>query len=537
VSRGRSGMKRRVHRGTGAPPAGLAAFLAVGLAACGGDPAGIDPASERGRTLNDPFVIAVPQVGEIYDPTRVLPAEVSAVTYNVFDWLFDRNHRGEARPGLAESWTLSPDATELTLELRRGVTFHDGAPLTADDVVFSWARMLEGCCSTRVSRQLETIEALDAHTVRIRFAGPEIAFTAVGGFPVVSEAYYEEVGEQRFKEQPVGSGPYRFVRLVRGQYVELERYDAYWGPQPEVARVVMRFVTEDTTRVAQLRTGEADMAMMVPYPLVPQVQADPALKTEILTPGGMTAFLALKTDNPRTPWADRRVREAIALAIDQHAIVEGMLLGYPEHYPLLAPGDLGYDPALEPYPYDPQRARELLEAAGAVGLELEIPYIAGTGTGVKETAEAVALYLNEVGIRAVARAMEGPQFIGWVQKASRNPEMDYVAVFIGGIAGRSEPSSPLAAQFSAVTPFAWYVNPKVNSRVLDIAATPEAAARAEKIRALGRVVHEDMRYIPLWTSAHVYGMKRCIEFMPTLGEYDLMLLRDVRVAGCIAAQR
>lgn len=530
-------MSRRVQRGAGVRSAVLAAVLAVVLAACGGGPSGGDAASERGRTLNDPFVIAVPQVGEIYDPTLVLPAEVSAVTYNVFDWLFDRNHRGEARPGLAESWTMSPDATELTLALRRGVTFHNGAPLTADDVVFSWERMLEGCCSTRVTRQLEHIEALDAHTVRIRFAGPEVAFVAVGGFPVVSRAYYEEVGEQRFKAQPLGTGPYRFVRLVRGQYVELARYDGYWGPQPEVARVVMRFVTEDTTRVAQLRTGEADMAMMVPYPLVPQVQADPALKTAILTPGGMTIFLALKTDNPRTPWADRRVREAIALAVDHHAIVEDMLLGYPEHYPLLAPGDLGYDPGLEPYPYDPKRARALLEAAGAVGLELEIPYIAGSGTGVKETAEAVALYLNEVGIRAVARAMEGPQFIGWVQKASGNPEMDYVAVFIGGIAGRSEPSSALAAQFSAVTPFAWYVNPEVNRRVLDIAVTPEANARAEKIRELGRIVHEDMRYIPLWTSAHVYGMKRCIEFTPTLGEYDLLLLRDVRVAGCTAAQR
>lgn len=507
------------------------------LAACG-DREANRAASAAGGTenapLNEPFVVGIRQVGEIFDPTTILPAEISAVSYNIYDWLFDRNFGGEPRPGLAASWEQSPDARELVIHLRPDVTFHTGAPMTADDVVFSWNRMVEGGFSTRVARSLQSIEALDEHTVRITFGQPEIGFVPFGGIAVLSRAYHDDVGEQRFREQPVGTGPYRFKALKRGQYVDLERYDGYWGELPEIRAARLKFVTEDTTRVAQLLTGEADLIMQVPFPLAPQVEADPKLKVVDLVPGGMTVFLALKTDNPNTPWADRRVREAIALAIDHDAIVNDILLGYPKHYPFLAPGDLGYDPDLKPFEFNPERARELLAEAGATDLAFDIPYISGATTGQKETAEAVALYLNNVGIDARAKPIEGPQFISWVQQASRNPGMDYVALFIGGIAGRAEPSAGLATHFATFTPFAWYVNPEVNQLALRAAGTPDPPARADAIRALGRAVHEDIRYIPLWTNAHLYGMKSCIDFTPTLGEYDIILLRDVSIARCPA---
>lgn len=483
-------------------------------------------------SINEPFVVGIRQVGEIFDPTTVLPAEVSAVAYNIYDWLFDRHFDGKVKPGLADSWELSPDARNLTIRLRQDVRFHTGEPMTSADVVFSWNRLVEGGFSTRVARSLRTIEAVEPHTVHIGFDRPEIGFVPFGGIPILSKAYHEASGEQRFREQPVGTGPYRFKSLARGQYVDLERFEDYWGPLPEISRARLKFVTEDTTRVAQLLTGEADLIMQVPFPLAPQVANHPNLRIVELKPGGMTVFLAMKTDNPQTPWADRRVREAIALAIDHEAIVKDILLGYPEHYPFLAPGDLGYDPELTPYAFDPEKARQLLAEAGVEKLGFEIPYISGATTGQKETAEAVALYLNNVGIDARAKPIEGPQFIRWVQQASRNPEMDYVALFIGGVAGRAEPSTGLATHFATFTPFAWYQNPEVNELALIMASTPDEEARAEAIRALGKAVHADMRYIPLWTNSHLYGMKSCVEFAPTLGEYDIIMLRDVSIAGC-----
>jgi len=485
-----------------------------------------------GSGVNNPFVVDINQVGEIFDPTTILPSEVSAVAFNVYDWLFARNFDSSVKPGIAESWTMSPDAKELNIKLRKDVTFHDGTPMTSADVVFSWERIVKGGFSTRVSRSLEKIEAIDTHTVRITFGMPELGFVPFGGLAILSKAYFEKVGEQEFRAKPIGTGPYKIAGLTRGRHVDLERYDGYWGTKPEIKHARFQFVTEDSTRVAQLRAGEADMVMQVPFPLVGEIESDPKLKTKILSPGGMTVFLALKTDNPKSPWADPRVREAIALAIDHDAIVKDILRGYPKHYPFLAPHDIGYDPDIKPYPYDPARAQQLLKEAGVSNLQFDLPYIAGGVTGMKETAEAVALYLNKVGIKANAKPTEGPQFIKWVLQASKNPEMDYVAVFIGAVAGRSESSSGLLTHFSRVTPFAWYLNPEINGMALQMAGTPDEKARGELIRKMGQAVHQDMRYIPLWTNSHVYGMKRCVDFTPTLGSYDLMVLRDVSIAKC-----
>ncbi len=449
--------------------------------------------------VNNPFIVDIRQVGETYDPTTVLPSEISAVVFNVYEWLFDRNFDGSIKPGIAESWVMLPDAKDLTIKLRKDVTFHDGTPMTSADIIYSWDRMVKGGFSTRVSRSLEKLEAVDAHTVHITFGKSDLGFIPYGGFAVLSKAYFEKVGEQEFRAKPIGTGPYKITALTRGRYVDLERYDGYWGKKPEVKNARFNFVTEDSTRVAQLRAGEADMAMQVPFPLVGEIESSPNLKTKTLSPAGMTVFLALKTDNPKSPWADPRVREAIALAIDHDAIVKDILRGYPKHYPFLAPNDTGYDPDLKPYPYDPVRAQQLLKEAGVTDLQFDLPYISGAVTGMKETAEAVALYLNKVGIKATAKPTEGPQFIKWVLQASKNPDMDYVAVFIGAIAGTSESSGGLLTHFSRVTPFAWYSNPEINGMTLQMAGTPDTKVRAEMIRALGQAAHKDMRYIPLWT--------------------------------------
>ncbi len=504
--------------------------LALGVCLIGCSKQGENKAANGG--VNNPFVVDITQVGETFDPSSILPSEVSAVAFNVYEWLFDRNHDGSVKAGIVESWTMSPDAKDLVLKLRHGVTFHDGSPMTAADVVFSWDRMVKGGFSTRLSRSLEKIEVVDPYTVHIVFGKPELGFVPFGGFAVLSEAYFEKVGEQEFRAKPIGTGPYKIKSLTRGRYVDLERYEAYWGKKPEIKNARFQFVTEDSTRVNQLRAGEADLIMQVPFPLVGEVEADSNLKTAVLSPGGMTVFLALKTDNPKTQWADPRVREAIALAIDHDAIVKDILRGYPKYYPFLAPNDLGYDPNIKPYPYDPARAQQLLKEAGVTDLQFELPYISGAITGMKETAEAVALYLNKVGIKATAKPTEGPQFIKWVLQASKNPEMDYVAVFIGAVAGRGESSSGLLTHFSRVTPFAWYLNPEINGLALQMAGTADDKARAELIRKLGEGVHQDMRYIPLWTNSHIFGMKRCVDFTPTLGSYDLILLRDVSIAKC-----
>lgn len=477
--------------------------------------------------------VGIRQVGEVFDPTSQLPAEISAVAANVIEWLFDSSYNGKPKLGLVAWYRVTPDGKTIDMLLRKGVTFHSGDPFTAEDVIFSWNRLKQNGFSDRVARTLQRFEVVDPHHIRIHFGAPELGFVPQLGFPIVSKAYYDRVGEERFRKSPVGTGPYKFHRIKRGEYVELVRYDNYWGRKPEVQKVRMRFMVEDTTRLAALKKGELDIAMQVPFQSVEDISRTKGLKTTRLSPGGFTVYLAPKYLKPETPWAKREVREAIALAIDRAAIVDKLLKGVPDRFAFLAPSDLGYDPNLKPYPYNPTRARQLLQQAGyGGGFTIDLPYIAGAQTGVKETAEAIALYLSRVGIRATPKALEGPRFIEFVLKASRDPAQDYLALFIGAVSGKPEPTTALVTTFSAVTPFAWYRNAAVNALVLRAAGTVDRQARAALIKQIQNMIYADYGFMPIWNGVSVFGMKSCISFRPKRGDLDYMLIRDVSVKRC-----
>ncbi len=479
-----------------------------------------------------PLVIGINQAGEIYDPTSVLPSTISVVAANVFDWLTWRTPAGKPIPSLATAMDLSPDGKKLSITLRKNVRFSNGDLLTAVDVVFSWNRLKANGFSDRIARTLIRWEIVDPTHLNAYFAAPEIGFVPSGGFPISDHDYWAKVGEAAFKATPIGSGPYMIKKIAAGQYVDLVRNPDYWGRRAKTPAVRFQTILDDTTRIASLKTGAADMVMQVPYQNVASLSKTAGFKTVKLVPSGSTVYLAFKSQLPTTPWANPLVREAVALAINRGAIVKNVLKGIPVSYPFLAPSDLGYDPSISHYPFDLAKAKRLLTQAGyPSGFSTDLPYL-NAQTGMSETAQAVALYLAQIGIKVTPKPLTGADFVPWVFRAAKDPSMDYIAMFLGAVAGKFEPATALLNSFSSVTPFAWYKNPAANGLILQANATVDNNARAALLKKAENIIHDDYGFVPLWSSAMVYGMKSCIQFIPQLGDFDLLLLKHLDATKC-----
>src|SRR5262249_41147370 len=223
-------------------------------------------------------------------------------------------------PSLAESWTVSKDCTVVAFVLRKGVTFHNGDPFTAEDVKFSFQRY-KGSQAKLLKERVREIEIVNAHRVRFHLAGPWPDFFTVYGTPasgagwIVPKRYIEKVGDDGFLKAPVGLGPYRFVSFKPGVELVLEANETYWRKAPPVKRLVMKVVPDEATRLAMLKRREADIAYGVLGPTAQEVQRDPNLK---LTPTPIAATHWVNFHDqfdPKSPWHDRRVRLAAAHAL------------------------------------------------------------------------------------------------------------------------------------------------------------------------------------------------------------------------------
>src|SRR5437764_7781639 len=312
-------------------------------------------------------------------------------------------------PSLAESWSMSKDGLAYEFVLRKGVKFHNGEPVTAQDVKFSLERYRGGGAATLKAR-VAGVDVVDAQRVRIRLKQPWPDFMTFYGTPatgagwVVPKKYVEKVGDDGFKRAPIGAGPYRFVSFNPGVELVLEANEQYWRKPPAVKRLIFRSVPDDTTRLAMLKRGEADIAYQIRGPLAEEVRRTPGLTLKALNPTFTEWLVFVDQWDPKSPWADRRVRLAANLAINRQAINESEYLGFARAASSIIPRDFQFYWPAPPYAYDPARARQLLAEAGyARGFE------AGdlsTDAVYAATAEAVVNDLRAVGIRARLRPLE-----------------------------------------------------------------------------------------------------------------------------------
>jgi len=472
------------------------------------------------------------------EPVNLEPCLVGAggdypVVENYGEYLIQKAPSGDLGPGLATSWKISPDGKTIEFTLRKDVRFHSGDLLTARDVLFSYER---GRAKNPVLRtQLQSVEKFevkDDDHFKVYFKTPDVTFIPNRAcVMIVSKGYYDRVGEDAFVRSPVGTGPYRFVRYLAGQYVDLERFEDYWGKKPPVKEARFLFVPEDTTRIAKLRAGEVDFINSVPYPSVKELEGSPNFKVVRLALGHPTRGVVIQTLNPKAPWHDRRVRQAMAYAIDWKSIVNNLLQGVPNHYVFLAPHELGYDPSLKPYPYDPKKAKELLAEAGyPKGFDLNLYWpVSGRVPMSNEICEAIASYFEAIGIRTKLVGEETAAFYAR-RRSAKNPNVDYVCYFSGGLAGAPDPTYYLQLYFGTDGAFSVYSNPELDRIIAEARTTMSSAKRAELIKKAVRILYDEVAFIPIINNVSVYAMKKNIEFVPTQKHgMDLVLVKDIAV--------
>lgn len=432
--------------------------------------------------------------------------EPGTIVDNIFDTLVSRDQNMKLVPGLATSWKLiNPTTWQFTL--RRGVKFHNGEPFNGDAVKFTVERVLDPAKHAPTISYIRTVsrvDVIDAHTVNIVTAEPDpLIPTRFSRYPteIAPPNYVREVGDAAFASRPVGTGPYKFVRWVKDDYVELEANTDYWGGVPEIHRVRWRWVPDDVARVAALQRGEADLIEPVPVGWVTTIERSPRLRVDRVKSGGLIIYFGLKTDVP--PLNDVRVRQALAYAIDVNAIVKTVLRGFATPMATqVGPFDFGYNSKISAYPYNPSRAKALLAEAGhANGFEIEMQgtrrYLMGA-----EVSQAVAQQLAAVGVRA---KLEIPDWTVYVQLV---PVKKQAPMYMLGW-GSTQTLDADAAVYPIMhsnEPYSTVSNPKLDRLLDEARRTIDPQARARLYSQIQELAHEDVPMLTLYQEDSLYGM-------------------------------
>ncbi|SLN72695.1 Heme-binding protein A precursor [Oceanibacterium hippocampi] len=353
-------------------------------------------------------VIAQPLLRQQFDPTGVVATTDFLVHDNLFDGLINLTEEG-LRPALAVSWTVSADGKQIDFKLREGVKFHNGDPFTAEDVKFSFDRVMAPdsvhAYRTPFQKAMESVEVLGTYDVRFNLKAPWPGFftgarNALVG--IVPAAYYQKVGTEGFQKAPVGTGPFKLSGLKPGEWTEFTANEDYWNGAPEIKVVRKVLVKEAFTRYAMLAKGEADVLMDLTGPLLEKIRENKDIRIVSAKYSGTSAIYFNKTSFPESQ--DKRVRLAVAHAMNLKDIADNILGGVCEPATSIAtPATFGFLPGLKRNEYDPAKAKQLLKEAG-IEPGKEITFLLHTESfgslpNAPQTLESIAGYLEAVGFK------------------------------------------------------------------------------------------------------------------------------------------
>lgn len=437
-------------------------------------------------------------------PTWFDPAETPGIItpymfmYAMHDALVKPMPGNPRAPSLATQWRESEDGLSYDFELRQGVKFHNGDSFTAEDVQFSFERY-KGAGAGELKKKVKAVEIVNPHQVRFRLHEPWPDFLtfyatpATGAGWIVPKRYTLKVGEAEFKNQPIGLGPYRFVSHQPGIELILEAYTDYWRKTPHVKRLVLKSVPEATTRLAMLKKQEADVTYGIYGALAEEVQRDPNLKLE--APVIATQWMVFTDEqyDPKSPWADQRVRLAANLAFNRQTANEAETLGHSLLTGSIIPRDFDFALALEPYPYDSNKARQLLKDAGyPSGFDAGEFYVDSVYTGV---VEALVNDLSAVGIRAKVRPVERAAH----QVALREKTYKHLAFQGSGAYGNA--ATRLDAFVYSKGQQAWIKDPEIDTWYAQQATERDRQKREALLQKIQRKLYDEARFIPIWELA------------------------------------
>ena len=429
-----------------------------------------------------------------FDPAEVIGVLTPFwVLYAMHDALVKPMPGNHLTPSLAESWTVSPDQRTYEFKLRQGLKFHNGDPFTAEDVKFSFHRA-KG--AKLLQDKVQEVVIVDPHRVRFVLHEPWPDFMTFYGTFATSAAwiapkkYIEQVGVDGFKKAPVGLGPYKFVSHMPGVELVMEAFEGYWRKTPSVKRLVYKSVTEATTRLAMLKRGEVDIAYLLDATLAEEVKRDPNLK--LAFSGGIGTYYLDFLDqwDPKSPWHDKRVRLAASLAIDRRGISQAETLGASRPTGNIVPRTFEFAIALEPHPYDPAKAKQLLAEAGypngfdAGDLHPWPPYFS--------TGEAIVSNLAAVGIKTRLRTMERAAFYS----ALASKKLKGICMCIDAVYGNA--SSRLSQIVPAEGAYAYGAYPDIETLYRQQAQELDKKKRAAMLAQIQQQLYDRVRFAAIY---------------------------------------
>ncbi|MBI3636079.1 MAG: ABC transporter substrate-binding protein [Candidatus Rokubacteria bacterium] len=452
-------------------------------------------------------------------PTWFDPAETPGVItpfftlYALHDALVKPMPGNPWAPGLAESWTAAKDGLTYEFVLRKGVRFHNGDTLSAEDVKFSFERY-RGAGATSLKARVAAVEIVDPLRVRFRLKQPWPDFMTFYGTPatgaawIVPKKYVERVGDDGFKKAPVGAGPYRFVSFTPGVELVVEAFDGYWRKTPAVKRLVFKSVPDDSTRLAMLRRGEIDLGYGFRGPDGQTVQRTPGLTLKPIIPTVSQWIVFTEQWDPKSPWADRRVRLAANLAIDRKGFSDAEYLGYGRPSPSIIPRDFEFYWPAPAYPYDPARAKRLLSEAGypkgfdAVELATDAAFV--------PEAEAVINGLGAIGIRVRLRPVERAAFY----KGDQDKQFKRLIRQGSGAAGNAATRIEAFVISGGIRSYGGY--PDIDALFRDQAVEMDAKRRESLLHKIQQLMYERAMFAPIIEQATLVGVGPRVAEVPTI---------------------
>ena len=512
-------------------------MMATMLAGCSGGASSSTPASASasaasGTSSNDSTTLTLAINADILttDPQALNNGTTTSVLYNVFSNLVKYDDAGEIVMDLAESYELLEDQVTWEFKIREDAVFHDGTPVTAEDVAWSLTRVMTDESSSDYMNfsPLAEAVAVDDYTVHVVSDDPYpimLQLLCKGGAAVLPKAYFEENGEEAWLANPIGSGPYQLTEYVKDDHVTLVPFADYYGEQnPDWEEVIFRVVPESSTRVGELIAGNVDAVNMVIPTEWERVNGNEGTAV-VNGPSPRVYQLALKTD--KGPTADLRVRQAIDLAIDDQTIVDTILQG--AGTPMLTRVPSGVNGCNEDlvgkYNYDPERAKELLAEAGYPdGFSMKIEAPTGRYTMDAEISQAIVAMLSQVGITVDLQLLESSAYSNVF--SAHSAEDGFMTCF--GL-GFFDASYGMIGYFGVNTSGESNWN---NQEYIDMYYEAEfnmnEEERTQLFQELQQMVADEVPYAIICQIDNSYGVKDSITMTPRLDDvWNLSTIRKV----------
>lgn len=465
---------------------GIVASLVMTLSACS-----TGERVDLGGGSSGRLVAAIAGEPDQLDPNKTSAYFSFEVLENVYDTLVEPDADLQMRPALAESWQVSPDQLTWTFHLRRGVTFHDGSPLTGEDVVYTYRRIIDEELSNADKLSAVTdVRAPDPSTVVIRLQQPTPnLLTNLGGFKGMAIVQRKNVESGQIATHPIGTGPFAFESQKSGDAITLKANGSYWAGAPKVSGVIFRFIPEKSTALSALQVGEIDWTDSIPPQRVNQIKDDDSVNLAV-TPSNDYWYLAL--NEARKPWNDMRIRQAIAYGIDRDAIVAATSYGTAAKNQLAVPKGSFWYTDYNRYHYDIEQAKRLLHEANASPQNLDMLVT----TEYPETVTAAQIIADNLAPLGITVNIRTVDFATWLDEQNSG----HFDMLMMGWLGNIDPDDFYYAQHhtNGSSNAQKYSNPEVD-RLLDAGRVEtNQDARAGIYRKAATIIGDECSYIYLY---------------------------------------